>query len=452
MDSTCDVVVIGMGPGGESLAGNLAQAGLDVVGIESNLVGGECPYWGCVPTKMMIRADKALAEGRRIPQLAGTSEVHPDWAPVARRIRDEATDDWNDQVAVDRFVGKGGRFVRGHATLRDASTVVVGDDTYSPRRAIVVAAGERASVPPIPGLQGTPFWTNREAVETTQVPQSLLIMGGGAIGVELAQVFARFGSQVTIVEGADRIVAAEEPEASEILTSVLVAEGIDIHTGQFASAVSHDGQQFSVTVGETALTAQKLLVATGRRSNADRVGLDVLGVPLEKGYPPVDDAMQIIPGVYAIGDIAGRGAFTHMAMYEATICERAVLGQDGPAADFSAVSRVTFTDPELGSVGMTEQQARKAGLTVATGSVKVASTSRGWIDKVGNEGLIKVVADADRGVLVGATSMGPTGGEVLSYLALAVRAQVPIATMKNMIYAYPTIWRGIENAILDTGL
>ena len=452
MDTTCDVVVIGLGPGGEYLAGQLAQAGLEVVGIEANLVGGECPYWGCVPTKMMIRAGKVLAEGRRIPELAGSSEVHADWAPVARRIRDEATDNWNDQVAVDRFVDQGGRFVRGHATLRDASTVVVGDDTYAARRAIVVAAGERAAIPPIAGLAQTPFWTNREAVETTEVPQSLLILGGGAIGVELAQVFARFGSRVTIVEGAQRIVAAEEPEAAQILTKVLQAEGIEVRTGEFASAVRHDGQQFAVTVGGTELTGQRLLVATGRRSNADEVGLAALGVELNHGYPPVDEHMQILPGVYAIGDIAGKGAFTHMAMYQAAVCERAILGQDGPGVDYSAVSRVTFTDPELGSVGMTEQQARGAGLSVATGSVSVPSTSRGWIDKVGNEGIIKVVADADRRVLVGATSMGPTGGEVLSYLALAVRAQVPIATMKNMIYAYPTIWRGIENAIHDTGL
>ncbi len=452
MQHSADVIVIGMGPGGEALAGNLAQAGLHVVGIEANLVGGECPYWGCVPTKMMIRAGKALQEGRRIGQLAGSSQVHADWAPVARRIREQATDNWNDQVAVDRFTSKGGHFVRGHAVLRDATTVAVGEDTFVASRAVVVAAGERASIPPIPGLAGTPFWTNREAVETEQVPASLLILGGGAIGVELAQVFARFGTRVTIVEGADRIVPAEEPQAGEILTKVLRGEGIDIHTGQFASQVSHDGQQFHITVGQADLTAEKLLVATGRRSNADEVGLGVLGVELQHGYPPVDEYLRVVPGVYAIGDIAGKGAFTHMAMYEAGVAERAILGQPGPGADYSAISRVTFTDPELGSVGMTEQQAREAGLRVAVGSVQVASTSRGWIDEVGNEGLIKVVADAERGVLVGATSMGPTGGEVLSFLALAVRAQVPIATMRNMIYAYPTIWRGIENAIHDTGL
>lgn len=204
-DYTADVIVIGLGPGGEDVAGTLAEAGLDVVGIEKELVGGECPYWGCVPSKMMIRAAGALQEGRRIVELAGTSEVHPDFSVVARRIRDEATDDWNDQVAVDRFTGKGGRFVRGEARLLGADRVAVGDDVYTAGRAVVIAAGSHAAVPPVPGLADTPFWTNREAIAAKEVPESLIVMGGGAIGAELAQVFARFGSQVTIIEGADRI-------------------------------------------------------------------------------------------------------------------------------------------------------------------------------------------------------------------------------------------------------
>ncbi len=449
MEHTAHVVVIGLGPGGEAVAGNLAKAGLNVVGIESNLVGGECPYWGCVPSKMMIRAANAVAEGRRIPQLAGASDIQPDWSPVARRIRDEATDDWNDQVAVDRFTGQGGHFVRGAARLLSDTRVAVGDDVYTADRAIVVSCGLHASIPGIPGLAGTPFWTNRDAIEAEEVPASLIVMGGGAIGVELAQVFARFGAQVTVVEGADRIVAAEEPEASRILTEVFEAQDITVRTGQFASQVRHDGG-FTVTVGGTELSADKLLVATGRTPND--IGLDVLGVELDHGYPPVDDHLRIVPGVYAVGDIAGKGAFTHMAMYHAGIVERAILGQDGPGADYSAVSRVTFTDPEIGSVGMTEQQARDAGITVAVGCVPVPSVSRGWIHKVGNEGLIKVVADADRGVLIGGTSMAYSGGEVLAGIAMAVRGQIPISTLKNMIYAYPTIWRGLENAIHATGL
>lgn len=452
MEKVADVVVVGLGPGGEDVANSLAAVGLSVVGIESNLVGGECPYWGCVPSKIMIRAADALAEGRRIPRLAGSSEVDPDWRIVATRIREEATDNWNDQVAVDRFTGNGGYFVRGQGRLLSPGRVAVGEDVYVAQRAVVVAAGSRAAIPPVPGLADTPYWTNRQAIETTAVPDSLIVMGGGAIGVELAQVFSRFGAAVTMVEGGPRLVPNEEPEASEILAGVFAAEGIGVHTGQFVSGVTHDEAGFHVTVGGETLHSQRLLVATGRVSNADEVGLDVLGVTLEHGYPPVDEYMRIVPGVYAVGDIAGKGAFTHMAAYQAGICKRAILGKDGPGADYSAVSHVTFTDPELGSVGMTEQQARDAGIDVAVGSVEVSKTSRGWIHKVGNEGFIKLVADRRRGVLVGGTSMGPTGGEVLSGIAVAVRGEVPIATLKNMIYAYPTIWRGIENAVHDTGL
>jgi pyruvate/2-oxoglutarate dehydrogenase complex dihydrolipoamide dehydrogenase (E3) component len=207
-----DVVVIGMGPGGEDVAGRLAKAGLDVVGIDRELVGGECPYWGCVPSKMMIRAANLLTEARRIPGLAGAATVTPDWAPVAQRIRDDATDDWNDRVAVERFEGKGGRLVRGEGRIVAPGRVEVGDQVVEARRAIVVGTGTRAAVPPIAGLDQVGYWTNRQAIEVTELPPSLLVLGGGAIGVELAQVFARFGVEVTVVEALDRLVANEEPE------------------------------------------------------------------------------------------------------------------------------------------------------------------------------------------------------------------------------------------------
>ena len=446
-----DVVVIGMGPGGEDLAGRLAETHLDVIGIDDRLVGGECPYWGCIPSKMMIRAANALAEGRRIPGLAGDSRVMADWAPVAARIRNDATDDWNDQVAVDRFEGKGGRFVRGHGRLTGPKTVVVGDREFEARRAIVLNTGTSPAIPPIPGLAGTPLWTNREAIEATDVPASLVVLGGGAIGAELAQVFARFGSHVTVVEATPHLLPFEEPDAGALIGDVFAREGIVVRAGVSATAVSHDGSGFSVELGSgDTLHAAPLLVATGRKVDLGAVGLDTIGVDITARAVPVDARMRVAPGIWAIGDMTGKGAFTHVSMYQAEIARADILGIEGIAdAEYGALPRVTFTDPEVGSVGMTQAQAVEAGLDVLVGRAALPSTARGWIHGPGNDGFIRLVADADRGVLVGATVVGPSGGEVLSALVVAVHAAVPLTRLRSMIYAYPTFHRGILDAVND---
>jgi len=271
-----DVVVLGMGPGGEEVGGRLAEAGLDVVGIDGNLLGGECPYWGCIPSKMMIRAGNLLSETRRVPGMAGESTVSPDWAPVAKRVREEATDNWDDKVAVDRFVGKGGRFVRGWGKLDGPRRIVVGDDVYEARRAVVVAAGAKPWAPPIPGLAELKgrYWTNREAIEAETVPSSLVVLGGGAIGVELGQVYARFGAQVSVVEGAERLVALEEPESSALVEKVLRREGMDIRTSARITGVRHHGGRFVLELeGDGPVTGDELLVATGRRTRPPTASL-----------------------------------------------------------------------------------------------------------------------------------------------------------------------------------
>jgi pyruvate/2-oxoglutarate dehydrogenase complex dihydrolipoamide dehydrogenase (E3) component len=445
-----DVVVLGMGPGGEEAAERLAEAGLSVAGVEDRLVGGECPYWGCVPSKMMIRAANLLAEGRRIPGLAGGSQVHPDWAPVARRIREEATDDWDDKVAVERFTGKGGLFFRGHGRITAPGEVTVGDQVLRARRGIVINTGTAPFVPPIEGLAGTPYWTNREAIEATEVPGSLLVLGGGTVGSELGQVFARFGAQVTMIEGSRHLVPGEEPEACVLLQEVFAREGIDVRTGATAAAVHHGGSRFTLdlSTGGTA-SGDTLLVATGRRTDLAGIGAGVLGVDEKLHAIPVDDHLRVCPGVWAIGDITGKGAFTHMSMYQSGIVVADILGQQPPPAEYHAVPRVTFTDPEIGCVGLTEAQAREQGIAVRTGSYPVPNSARGWIHKAGNDGFIKLVADADRGILAGATSVGPVGGEVLSLLTLAVHARVPVRRLREMIYAYPTFHRAIEAALAD---
>lgn len=464
-----DLIVLGMGPGGEEVAERMAEAGWSVLGIDRHLVGGECPYYGCIPSKMMIRGAAVLAEGRRVNELAGSATVHPDFAPVSARIRDEATDDWNDKAAVDRFESLHGTFVRGIGALAGrrpdgAIQVEVDGTTYSGRQ-VVVSVGTAPAVPPIDGLAEVRgdaptadglVWTNREAVQAKTAPGSLVVLGGGAIGVELAQAFARFGTRVTIVESAPRILGLEEPEASDVITTVLEREAVAVRTGVSAQRVAAGAAGIEVTLADgSTVSAEKLLVAVGRRSNLADVALDTVGLDASARTLDVDDHMQVldgsspVAGLFSVGDVTGRGAFTHVSVWQARVLVAHLLGRDEPYGGYRGLAWVTFTDPEVGRVGMTEAQARDKGLNVRTGTTVVASSTRGWIHGPGNDGVIKLVEDTDRGVLVGATVISPYGGEILGMLTLAVHAEVSVHRLDTMHYAYPTLHRAVSDALRD---
>ena len=456
-DTPVDLVVIGLGPGGEHLATEAAKAGLKVVGIDERLVGGECPYWGCIPSKMAIRAADLLADARRVGTLAGAAEVSPDWGVVHARIRDEATDDWDDTVAVERLEQAGVRFVRGHGRLVDTGVVEVGGVRFVAERGVVLNTGTSPSAPPVDGLADTPFWTNRDVLETAELPASMVVIGGGAIGAELSQAFARFGTTVTLVEAAPRILALEEPESSEVVAAAMAADGIRVIAGASIGSVRHADGRFTIALTDAGgtdveLGSDRLLVAAGRRPNIADVGLETVGLDPRARSVDTDPQMRAGDRLWAIGDITGKGAFTHMSMYQAAVALADITrrsGVDARSAEYHAVPRVTFTDPEVGSVGLTEQQAREAGVDVAVGRAPLAESTRGWITGPGGEGLIKLVEDRSSGHLVGATSVGPMGGEVLSMLATAVHARIPTATLARMPFAYPTFHRAVETALAD---
>jgi pyruvate/2-oxoglutarate dehydrogenase complex dihydrolipoamide dehydrogenase (E3) component len=452
MTNEHDLIVIGLGVGGEEVAGSTAQAGMDVLGIERKLVGGECPYWGCIPSKIMVRAGNSLAEASRVLRLAGQARVSPSWDPVAARVRD-ATDNWDDQVAVDRFRSKGGTFLRGQARITGPREVEVGGERYRARRGLVIATGGEPAAPPIEGLAEAGYWTNREAIEAEELPASIVVLGAGPIGLELAQTFRRFGTEVAVVEVADRAMPLEEPENSAAIGEVLREEGIALHTGVGARAVHRGDGKVTVELADgRRLDTEQVLVATGRRLQLGSLGVDAAGLPADARSVAVDEHLRAADGIWSVGDVTGHGAYTHLAVYQGRIAAADILGREHAPADYTALPRVTFTDPEIGGVGMTEAQAREAGLAVRTGVAATSSSARGFIHGPGAEhGVAKLVADADRGVLVGGSVMGPTAGEVIGLLVLAVARQAPVPTLRELIYPYPTFVRGLEDALRQLG-
>jgi len=442
-----DVVVIGVGTCGEDLSLRLLNVGLDVVGIEANLVGGECPYWACLPSKLMIRAANLLQEGRRADGKAGTSQITPDWELLAARVRNEVTGGWSDAAGVKRFEDRNGRLIHGRGKLIGPKTAIVGDERFTARRGVVIATGSQPQIPAIPGLDSVDYWTTHDVIAAETLPTSVIVLGGGTVGCELGQVMARFGADVTIVEAQERILPAEEPEASEVVAGAFAEEGIAVKTGAAAQQVAaRDGEIVVVLAGGEEISGEKLLVATGRKIDVSSLGLESVGLDGAAGHIAVDERMNAADGLYAMGDVTGVAMFTHVALYQSAIVAADILGEEHPPASYHAVPRVTFTDPEVGAVGMMEAQARAAGIEVAVVVKQLPVTFRGWLHGSGN-GMIKFVVNRQSGVLVGASVAGARGGEMLGLLALAVHARIPMAELQSMIYPFPSFYGTIGEAI-----
>jgi pyruvate/2-oxoglutarate dehydrogenase complex dihydrolipoamide dehydrogenase (E3) component len=435
-----DVLCLGGGVAGEAIAGGLQGSGLTLAVIERELVGGECPYWGCIPSKTLLRSGETLTEADRARDLAASRvDWELDFPKISKRTLWMARD-LDDTRPAAALEATGAKLVRGEGKLIDSHTVEVGSDRFVARRSVVIANGSTAAIPPIPGLEAITYWTNRHAAIPRELPISLAVLGGGAIGVELGQAFARFGAKVTVVEAGPRVLGLEEPEASAALVPHLEADGITVMAGDPCVGIetAPAGVLVRLKSGFT-IEAERLLVATGRRPNSE-AWQDARVSRTERGWLKVDPAtLEAGPGIYGAGDVTGIGGFTHLAYYHGQVVARRIRGEDAHA-DHTAVPRVTFTDPEVASVGLSEAAARERGLDVVIATADPAETARGYIHDF-HGGMMKLVGDRKQGVLVGATLVSPRAGEILGELVLAVKAGTPLRVLADVIHPFPAFNR-----------
>jgi len=430
-----DVIIVGMGVGGEAAAGRLLAAGRRVAIIERELIGGECAYWACIPSKTLLRGPEVRAEASRA---AGVATPAIDW-PGLRDYHDYMIRHLDDSAQVKDYEQAGATVIKGPARLAGPGRVEAGGQLLEAGH-VVIATGSDPAHPPVAGLDQVPVWTNREATNVRDIPSRVLLVGGSAVGVEMGQFYAGMGAQVTIVQRAARLVDREDPRVGELAAKALAALGVTVRTGVTPVSARTAGGTTAVTLDDgSQIETDVVILGAGRTPRTAGFGLDAAGAQLTgSGGIAVDDRCQAGPGLWAIGDVTGVSMFTHVAMYQGRVAADNILGRDHRAS-YDGIPRVVFADPEIAAVGLTAAAAAARGIAAAAAEVSVADSSdRSWTYERDPRGAAGVLADRDRGVLIGAWAVAPLASEWIHYAALAIRARIPISVLLDQVAQYPT--------------